>query len=208
MTYRWPKPEGIPTALTLPELELLQDYAHDAKTVLEIGTHLGYSCIGMALAGAHVTSVDPHFEGPADHPDTWEPFLANVARHNVAEQVEPYRKAVEEWDKSQEGRYVQKGNAWNGTYWLPRRWDLVFIDGNHTWPCPWRDTQIALAHLTEPGYIAYHDVTVRWPGVWRATRELELSGRVLKLRQVGTLAVYQKYDSSLSGTSITPATQL
>jgi hypothetical protein len=206
MTYRWAKPEGIPTALTLPELELLQDYAHDAQTVLEIGTHFGYSCIGMALAGAHVTSVDPHYEGPADHPDTWKPFLANVVRHGLAPTIYAapdglaHFQRVTAWRQTIEEHIEQAGEL--------DEWGMVFIDGNHTWPCPWRDTRIALDHLTEPGYIAYHDVTVRWPGVWRATRELELSGRVLKLRQVGTLAVYQKSASSTSGTSMTPATAL
>ena len=214
MTYRWPKPEGISSAVTLPELELLQTYAAKAGRVLEIGTHFGFSCIGMALAGAHVTSVDPHYEGPADAPDTWEPFLANLRRHHIS-----YGYVTEK----REGIFNAIGaDARHGDVLAVRtvienpglpfcgkpQFGLVFIDGDHVWPCPWRDTEIALAHLIEPGYIAYHDVTPRWSGVWRATQELEASGRGRKLKQVGTLAVYQNNASSVSGTSITPAVAL
>ena len=210
MTYRWPKPEGISSAVTLPELELLQTYAHEAGSVLEIGTHFGFSCIGMALAGAHVTSVDPHYEGPADAPDTWDPFLANLRRHSIAfEALSPDQgKFATPFDPVR--GIVSAFRATIESLPLPADlgWGLVFIDGNHVWPCPWRDTEIALAHLVEPGYIAYHDVTPRWPGVWRATQELEASGRARKLEQVGTLAVYQNNASSVSGTSITPAVAL
>lgn len=200
----FPIPEGVPSAVTLPELRLLQHYAHEAGTVLEIGTHYGFTCIGMALAGAHVTSVDPHFEGPADAPDTWEPFLHNLWRHwlpfaiieNSPPAVDPppglpmvnaARVAIEDFH-----------------FEAPWRWMLVFIDGNHTWPCPWRDAEIAMAHLAPGGYIAFHDVTPRWPGVWRAAGELCASGWDC-VASVGTLAIYQKSASARSGTSSTPA---
>ena len=206
MTYRWPKPEGISSAVTLPELELLQTYAHEARRVLEIGTHFGFSCIGMALAGAHVTSVDPHYEGPVDAPDTWEPFLANLRRHHIS--YSTINVAIAADARPGEVFAIRATIEDPRLRFEGRPFGLVFIDGNHVWPCPWRDTEIALAHLVEPGYIAYHDVTPRWPGVWRATQELEASGRARKLEQVGTLAIYQNNASSVSGTSITPAVAL
>jgi len=187
----FPVPEGVPSAVTLPELRLLQRYAHEAGTVLEIGTHYGFTCIGMALAGAHVTSVDPHFEGPADAPDTWQAFLANCRRYEL---IEPYARRVTPWRIAIESHPFYEDEAFG----------LVFIDGNHTWPCPWRDAEIAMAHLVPGGYIAFHDVTPRWPGVWRAAGELCASGWDC-VASVGTLAVYQKRASGVSGTSSTPA---
>ena len=74
----YPLPHGVPTFVTIPELRLLQKYAHEAGTVLEIGTWYGYTAIGMALAGAHVTSVDPHNACDQGGEDTWEPSLANA----------------------------------------------------------------------------------------------------------------------------------
>ena len=209
MSYRWPKPDGISSSVTLQELELLQTYAGVAGTVLEIGTHFGFSCVGMALTGAAVMSVDPHYEGPADAPDTWEPFLANLRRHQLA--YEAYSP-----DRGRFGTPYEPVKGIVSAFRSPieslplpedTRFGLVFIDGDHVWPCPKRDAEIAQRHLTEPGYIAYHDVTPRWPGVWRATRELIAEGW-RRLDQVGTLAVYQKLDSSVSGASITPTLAL
>jgi hypothetical protein len=192
----FPVPQGVPTSVTLHELALLQRFASEAGTVLEIGTHYGFSCIGMALAGAAVTSVDPHFEGPADAPDTWEPFLLNVTRHGLplaglrqaglvhafaagVGVVEPYRDISENIDQYQ--------HAGEGA----RLWGMVFIDGNHVWPCPWRDAEIAMAHLAEGGRIAFHDVTPNWPGVYRAALQLEAKGWREQGR-AGTLRVYRQ----------------
>lgn len=185
---RFPVPFGVRSSVTLHELAELQRFAHEAGTVLEIGTHFGFTCIGMALAGAHVTSVDPHYEGPADQPDTWEPFLANAARHGFAVSAMPQswgrggpgaiqgiRAPIEELPPDM--RHVMFG--------------MVFIDGNHVWPCPWRDVEIARAHLTESGYIAMHDVTPNWPGVYRAAHQLVGQGW-REVGGAGTLRVYRR----------------
>lgn len=200
-----PVPQGVSTSVTYPELRLLQRYAHEAGTVLEIGTHYGFTCIGMALAGAHVTSVDPHYEGPANDPDTWVPFRENVHRHfpiwsysDVHE--EPYdfriwgadkhhyqtdcRMTSQDWALREE-RFINAPDMIGGGF------GLVFIDGDHVWPAPMRDSQIARQHLRAPGYIAFHDVTPNWPGVWRTVEELLRGDVLVKLDQVGTLAVYQ-----------------
>lgn len=187
----FPVPQGVRTAVTLHELHLLQRYAA-GRRVLEIGTHLGFTCIGMALAGAQVISYDPHYEGPADNPDTWQPFIDNCARnlgpvyHPVStntfwcgQSVTAYRRPIEQYrDPELRGRNEE------GI-------ELAFIDGNHIWPYPMRDADIARVYLRPPGYLAFHDVTPNWPGVWRTVNELVDTGQVVKLEQVGTLAVYQ-----------------
>lgn len=195
----YPVPHGVHTSVTYPELRLLQRYANEAGVVLEIGTHFGFTCIGMALAGAHVTSADPHYEGPANAPDTWEPFLRNCYRHGLEVAIigspapdwwaPPSHPVINAERRTIQDSFIaQEGSA------LTLRWGLVFIDGDHVWPCPMRDSQIARAHLRAPGYLAFHDVTPNWPGVYRTTEELTRSGEIVKLEQVGTLAVYQVRD--------------
>lgn len=181
---RFPVPEGIPSAVTLPELALLQNFAHEAGTVLEIGTHYGFSCIGMALTGAHVTSVDPHDQGP-EGASTWEPFLANVARHSirVGVGIEPWQGPIENAPLS----YLAGLRPYGGA----ARWGLVFIDGDHVAPAPWRDAEIAMAHLAPGGWIAFHDVTPRWPDVWQAALQLNAKGW-REVGREGTLGVYQR----------------
>lgn len=194
----FPIPTGVHTSVTYPELRLLQRYAHEAGTVLEIGTHFGFTCIGMALAGAHVTSVDPHYEGPADRPDTWGPFGANVERHGFPP-TRIFPSDWQAWVRPNSERYEMAIVGWRETiedweaadHLYRNEFGLVFIDGNHTWPCPMRDSQIARSHLRAPGYLAFHDVTPNWLGVWRTAEELTRSGELVKLDQVGTLAVYQ-----------------
>jgi len=179
---RFPIPHGVRSSVTLHELAELQRFAHEAGTVLEIGTHFGFSCIGMALAGAHVTSVDPHFEGPADQPDTWEPFLANLERHGLSpNQWNAFRSAIEDVPMGEFARCAPEFYPFG----------MVFIDGNHVWPCPWRDIEIAQAHLREGGYIAMHDVTPNWPGVYRAAHQLVAQGW-REVGAAGTLRVYRR----------------
>lgn len=191
----YPLPEGIPTSLTIGEMRLLQHYAHEAGTVLEIGTYYGYSCIGMALAGAYVTSVDPHRPDAsatrgtgAPYEDTWEPFLANVARHG-------FDVAPSPWPDMAGGEHVWACRLpiedWHRDAPAIAPYGLVFIDGDHMHPAPIRDASIALAHLRAPGYVAFHDVTPVWMDVWLTVRELERTGELVKLAQERYLAVYQ-----------------
>lgn len=190
---RFPVPEGIPSAVTLPELALLQHFAHEAGTVLEIGTHYGFTCIGMALAGAHVTSVDPHNQGP-EGASTWELFLENVGRHvphsamlaasRGIGSVEKVRAAIQDV-------HLARLNLEWATMSTVRTWGLVFIDGDHVAPAPWRDAEIAMAHLAPGGWIAFHDVTPHWPDVWQAALQLNAKGW-REVGREGTLRVYQK----------------
>lgn len=193
MIYRWPKPQGVPTAMTLPELELLQDYASTAGTVLEIGALYGFSTIGMALVGAHVTSVDPHYDGPADQPDTWKRFNYNVNAHGMAAQIIAKRMSSFEFQQ-QESPDILYG--------------LVFVDGDHTWPQPWYDCQLAYVRLRSGGHIALHDVHVYWPGVRKAAELLQSEGLAREVGSAGCLRVYQKSASSVSGMSSTPTLAL
>jgi len=194
----FPVPEGIPTHVTLGELRLLQNYAHEAGTVLEIGTMYGFTCIGMALAGAFVTSVDPHNQSDTQQINSLLPFMENLARHGFgadSAMVNVVPERIEDAVKHE---------------WFDVKWGMTFIDGDHIWPAPMRDARIALTHLRAPGYVAFHDVTPNWPGVWRTVRELTASGELMQVAQERFLRVYQAVAyaqsnaSGVSGKSSTP----
>jgi len=213
----FPLPSGVPTSLTIPEMRLLQRYAREAGTVLEIGTYYGYSAIGMALAGADVTSVDPHkpdlsaaMDTKSPYEDTWEPFLANCERCAVPA-VWPAGEL--DWERLTLPRmYIQGGmgsviairEPIESVDLATESFGLVFIDGDHSHPAPMRDARIALAHLRPPGYVAFHDVTPIWMDVWLTVKELERTGELVKVAQERYLAVYQVRASSVSGRSSTP----
>jgi hypothetical protein len=196
--------------VTVPELRLLQHYAHEAGTVLEIGTYLGFTAIGMALAGADVTSVDPHtpdisaaLDTGSPYEDTWATFLANARRHGF----DPTR--IASWHHGGPGAILAFRERIEDSPLTNYQAGLVFIDGDHAHPVPMRDARIALEHLRAPGYVAFHDVTPIWMDVWLATRALERSGELVKVAQERYLAVYQaaRYQtraSSVSGRSSTP----
>jgi Methyltransferase domain len=183
----YPAPRGVPTHVTLYELAMLQRYAHEAGTVLEIGTLYGFTCIGMALAGAHVTSVDPHLGGPANAPSTWEPFLANCRRHGFEPSPMP-----QSWGLGGPGAIqVLRApiEAQPGMVFVT--FGMAFLDGDHVAPRPYEDGLIALAHLAEPGYVAYHDVGGRFPDVDHAVARLVHEGRMVELDRAGFLRVYR-----------------
>ena len=212
----FPVPIGIPTAVSEPELRVLQRYAHEAGTVLEIGTWFGYTCIGMAMAlqpGGCVTSVDPHNACDFSQQDSWELFCQNVERS-----LNTYRLGVADdlrywsfgpmpaWQYSptimaHRARIEDCEGARNRT-----PYGMVFIDGDHGGEAPMRDARIALSVLRDPGYLAFHDVGESiFPDVLRAVRTLEESGEIVFLERERYLAVYQSSASGVSGKSSTPA---
>lgn len=141
--------EGYPainTSLTLAETEELQRLAA-GKDVLEIGSAYGYSAVAMALAGAHVTAVDPH---------QWlasqGPMMANVLAYTVASRVD-----------------IRVGTARQILPHLNAKFDLVFIDGDHDADAVMHDVTAALDLLRPGGIIACHDHgEVTCPGVAQA----------------------------------------
>jgi hypothetical protein len=76
----------IPTALSLPETEMLRSMAA-FRNVVEAGTLLGYSTVVMAKVARKVTSIDRHTGYDKLPYDTWREYLNNLERFNVAKNV-------------------------------------------------------------------------------------------------------------------------
>ena len=79
----------IPTALTSRETSTLQHLAA-GKRCVEAGSLLGYSTVAMGQVARQVVAIDPHDGYPYWQPrPTFEVFLRNIRRHQVAERVVP-----------------------------------------------------------------------------------------------------------------------
>jgi predicted O-methyltransferase YrrM len=129
---------AISTSVTAAEAAELARLA-EGREVLEIGSAYGYSAVVMALAGAHVTAVDPHnwIDG------SYEAMLANLAAYGVDGRVQVIREpsqAVLPW-------LAREGAAFG----------LVFVDGDHAAAAARHDIRWSLQLLDPGGTIAVHD---------------------------------------------------
>ncbi len=158
--------------LRLSELALGRD-------VLEIGSYCGRSTICLAHAAKSVAAVDP-FDGRATTAprDTLADFMGNLITYGVLEKVTAYKGESELVLPNLEGRF-----------------DLVFIDGNHSREAVLRDAEMARAKLLPGGLLAFHDYRRnpgdhdgRWdPEVTAVVNELVEGGATL-LDVTGTVA--------------------
>lgn len=128
---------GIDTSLTEAETKELARLAADAD-VLEVGSAYGYSAVVMALAGAQVVAVDPHVQMAS-----YETMMANLGFYGVAGRVEVRR--------------LDSRVALPLLFEQGRRFDLVWVDGDHTADMVEHDVNWARKLLRESGTLACHD---------------------------------------------------
>jgi predicted O-methyltransferase YrrM len=137
-------PEGIPTATTQEERDELVRLAR-GKVVLEVGSLFGACTVGMAQVAEMVYALDWHrgdvWHGNEGQGDSLGVFMAYLERHKVRDKVVPLV-----------GRSAQV---------LPtlRResFDLVFIDGDHSYEGVRYDIEHALPLLRPDGVMVLHD---------------------------------------------------
>jgi predicted O-methyltransferase YrrM len=160
---------AINTSLTARETAELQLLAKDGD-VLEVGSAYGYSTVALALVAKHVTAVDPH----TGH-DSYLQLMANLGAYGVAERVTVMQA------RSQEVLYQLYVAS-------DARYDLVWIDGDHTADVVEHDVSWAQKMLKPGGVIACHDYNEdSCPGVKVALDKL-FGGPG---RLVDTLAIYE-----------------
>jgi len=156
----------INTSLTADETAELQRLAKDAD-VLEIGSAYGYSTCALALVAKSVVAIDPHLTHGSEGA-----LNANLTAYGVREKVD-----------------IRVGYSQNV---LPElafyRYDLVWIDGDHTAEVVEHDVRWALKLLKPGGHLACHDYDeITCPGVRHALDKLFGGPGTL----TDTLAVYQ-----------------
>jgi Methyltransferase domain len=161
---------AIITAISSEEAAELAQLSR-GSSVLEVGSAHGYSATVMALAGARVTSLDPH-SGDTWLGDTLKAMQANLAAYGVTDKVE----IVQQLSFTAMPRLTREG----------RRFGLVFIDGDHLYDAVRVDVANALELLEPGGTIACHDYGEdHWcPDVRRALDDMFPAG---PSRLTGTL---------------------
>jgi predicted O-methyltransferase YrrM len=109
------------------------------KIVLEIGSYCGRSTVAMSEAKV-IFSIDPHDSSTTEpHPkiNTLPIFLKNVTEIPII----PLLGRIEEIEK----------------YLIPETFDMVFIDGDHSYNACLRDISIAERIIKKGGIITIHD---------------------------------------------------
>lgn len=136
-----PLPVDIPTAVTEAEALKLAELAQ-GKRVLEMGAHLGFSTVVLARAAKELHSVDWHrgelFAGDGD---SLAKFRENLRSHGVEDRVIVH---------------IGRFDAVLPTL-PPCSFDLIFIDGNHSYESVHQDISLALPLLASGGVLALHD---------------------------------------------------
>ena len=128
----------ISTSIQDDEISRLCELAKGSR-VLEVGAAYGYSAVSMALAGAEcVDSVDPH-----QWMRSLDTFMDNVRRLDVGSIVTPFVG---------ESQSILSALRDRG-----ERYDLVFIDGDHSRQAVEEDVICARELLNPGGVLACHD---------------------------------------------------
>jgi hypothetical protein len=131
------------------------------KDVCEIGSYEGLSTLNLAATARSVTCVDPFdaratFEKPHG---TLDAFLENIRNGGVEDKI-----------------LVRQGLSADVMPTLGRDFDLIFIDGDHSYEAVKLDIQLALPCLREGGLLAFHDYGEENMGVVLAVNEFRDSG--------------------------------
>jgi predicted O-methyltransferase YrrM len=173
---RWASVNGGPpifTAIDEREAQALAAYAHDR--VLEIGSAYGYSAIVMASAGAQVTTVDCH-EG--ENPGSFVRLHANIADYRLRHRI----TAICDTSQRVLPAYTRDG----------RRFEVVFIDGDHSLDAARHDIALGWELVAPGGYLICHDYgEPGCPGVAEALDELWPEGADML---IATLWIKRKED--------------
>ena len=176
-------------SLKFPDAYVLKKIIHREKpgAILEVGSFLGMSTNWILEVSkpfnSKITAVDPNirhriFDNPrnilkklnaAYHPDRLEIVTGFFGSYDEGiyydyEHYEPYLTRAQA-DKMIESKVVI-GKDWD------RKFDLIFIDGNHKYKSVMNNFEVAYGLLRKGGSIVFHDA-LSWPGVTRALMELK-----------------------------------
>jgi predicted O-methyltransferase YrrM len=127
----------ISTSLTAAETDTLALLA-DGVDVLEIGSAYGYSTVVLAQRARSVVAVDPH--GALNSLET---LRANLSAYNVSDKVLVWIGRSEV--------------AMSELHASGRRFEMVWIDGDHEAPAVEQDVTWGLKLLKLGGVLACHD---------------------------------------------------
>jgi predicted O-methyltransferase YrrM len=138
--------------------------------VLEIGSGLGGSMAVMAAhaaEGVRLAAVDPYT--PYDEENVTTSHGVGVGT------VEDFNETVGRWGASRDITLFlfTSADAASSEYPGGKWYDLVLVDGNHSYSHALYDLRVWWGKLKPGGVMLLHDLSGRFPGVVRAAREFE-----------------------------------
>jgi predicted O-methyltransferase YrrM len=140
-------PNDIATFTSREEAQALQDICAN-KVCLEVGAFEGFTTVVMARVAKLVVSIDTHkgdaaTQSHVGRKDTLDAYVRNLTRYHVL-----HKTAILVGDTDEV---------------LPRlegfKFDVAFIDAEHTYESCKKDTDNCLSLLKSKGLIAFHDYT-------------------------------------------------
>lgn len=133
--------EGVRISTSMTDAEANTLAVHAAgKRVLEAGSAFGYSACVMGLAGAQsIVAIDPH-----EWLNSLDPMKRNLAACGVLDKVEIWSG-------------LQAKNALATLAGQGRKFDFIFVDGDHRAAAVEYDLRWALKLIEPDGFIAVHD---------------------------------------------------
>lgn len=169
--------------MTLAEIAYLKDIAR-GKRILEIGTFDGGSAALMLGAGAlKVTTIDLFNPDALQNEDSRAEYQRKFQQYEISE--EKTRANLIEYANCNlivgESKEIVPCLK-DGEY------DMVLIDGDHSYEGVKADCANTLLKLKKNGLILFHDNNQKFPGVMKALQEVTLP----KIAQVDSLTVFQK----------------
>jgi len=133
--------------ISLAEGQLLERYAQDARTIVQIGVAEG----GSAWHARR--TMDP--AGQMHLIDTYPRMLgANMSSIIARRLVGDVQRGNVNWIRA---RSDEVSTSWT------ERIDLLFIDGDHAYDAVKRDWEEWSLHVADGGYVAFHDALVDAP---------------------------------------------
>ena len=146
-------------------------------SILEIGTHIGSSTIAMALSAlknrreglkTKIISTDIVDVNNKDN-KPWEVFGAPASPADLLVQI-----GCEGIVSFEIGHSIDKMS-------LPRKFDIIFLDGNHRASTVYKEIPIALNCLNDDGVIILHDYFPNLEPLWK--NELPIAGPFLAIQR-------------------------
>jgi len=148
--------ESIDGFLYFPEYQAMKQYAQevyrkkgDTLDILEIGSYKGKSTVVWSQAcSSRIVAIEP-FCGPPEVPElagvsTEQDFLNNTKQY--CDQIRLIKK------------YSNDLSIYDDL--LNQTFDIIFIDGDHSYGAVVNDVKLALQHVTKNGLIMLHDYWV------------------------------------------------
>lgn len=124
------------------------------KKCLEIGSHVGWSTVHLALSGVLLDVIEPQL---AQDPRILLSVIDALRRAGVQKNV----NLVPGYSPAAVEQLVRQSTLKNGIVdasLAPVKWSLIFIDGNHDGDGPLDDAKAAEVHAADDALILFHDL--------------------------------------------------